>query len=256
MSLKVKVKNLVRPLFYFAMNPRVKRLCKSTEHRLENYRNKHMGERCFIIGNGPSLNKEDLEKLDSEITFACNRIYVMFDNLKWRPTYYSCQDPTIIRSCINEINNQKKLIKFIKPTGEKKYDINDAIYFNVNYSFSKNRKKPPFSDNMRLGIYDGLSVVYSQMQIAAYMGFKEIYLIGVDCNYSIDNRTINENSYPDKRMYEPKKVGMPPDFEYTFKAYYSAKEYCKEKGIVIKNATRGGKLEVFDRVNLDDILGK
>ena len=34
----------------------------------------HIGKRCFIIGNGPSLRVEDLEKIKDEYTFAANRM--------------------------------------------------------------------------------------------------------------------------------------------------------------------------------------
>ena len=62
--------------------------------RIRKFKNIHSGERCFIIGNGPSLNADDLDKLAEQgyVTFAFNRIYHIFDQTDWRPTYYMSQD--------------------------------------------------------------------------------------------------------------------------------------------------------------------
>ena len=34
------------------------------------FRNRHKGQRCFVIGNGPSLKTQDLSLLAREITFV------------------------------------------------------------------------------------------------------------------------------------------------------------------------------------------
>lgn len=255
MSIKEQLKDALRPTFYKAMHPRILKLRDSTVCFMKQYKNKYIGKKCFIIGNGPSLKISDLERLNNEITFACNRIYVLFDKTNWRPTFYLCQDPTLVRSCRDEIKRiDKSIIKFIKPTGQRKYDIDGAIYFDNDYEYSFKRITPPFSDNIENTVYDGLSITYTALQIAAYMGFSRIYLLGVDCNYSKDNKFIDKNSYPDARMYDPKKVGMPPDMEYTFRAYEVANEYANNHCFKIYNATRGGMLEVFQRIELDEVL--
>jgi len=254
MNIKKNVKDILRPTYYKLMQPKIDKMCKQTESRLQAYHNLYSGRRCFIIGNGPSLRIPDLESLSNEITFAFNRVYVLFENTKWRPTFYLCQDPTIYRSCHKEINTTVRCKeKFLKPTGEKKYNFPNAIFYNVDYRYSKKRIQPMFSNDVSNCIYDGRTVTYSAIQLAAYMGFNEIFLLGVDCYYSANNNHINENSYPDKKMYDSKKVGMPPDIAYNFVAFEAAKAYCINAGIKICNATRGGKLEVFERIDFDDI---
>ncbi len=254
-KMKNNIKNMLRPLFYKIMHPRILYLRNQSLPLLQKYKDMYRGERCFIIGNGPSLKKEDLEKISNEITFASNRIYVLFDKTYWRPTFYFCQDPTLIRSCKEDIDAiDTSIVKFIKPTGQKRYDIRNAVYFDNNYDYSFKRKKPPFSSDPEVTVYDGLSVTYTAIQFAVYMGFQEIYLLGVDSNYSVSNRVINKNSYADERMYDPEKIGMPPDIEYTFSAYESAREYAESHNIKIYNATRGGKLEIFERTNFDAII--
>ena len=69
--------------------------------QLVKYKSKYVGQRCFFIGNGPSLQVEDLTKLHeaSEITFAFNRIYNIFDQTPWRPTFYVSQDEKMLAGC-------------------------------------------------------------------------------------------------------------------------------------------------------------
>ena len=60
--------------------------------KLAALKDKHQGKRAFIIGNGSSLRISDLDRLTGEITFACNKIYLAFDQTQWRPTYYVAGD--------------------------------------------------------------------------------------------------------------------------------------------------------------------
>ena len=67
--------------------------------RVRAYRNKHEGRRCFILGTGPSLKKTDLSLLKNEFTFGLNRIYLLFDELKFNTTYYVAVNNLVIEQC-------------------------------------------------------------------------------------------------------------------------------------------------------------
>jgi len=257
--MKDKVRDILRPYYYLAIKGKTQKQVKSTVEELKKFKNKYDGKRCFVIGNGPSLRTEDLEVIQSngDISFGCNRIYVLFDRTSWRPSFYINQDPKVIRGCIEEIRDlDKNQVKFIKALGKKEYEVDGAIYFDFVIRYGK-KKLPNFSDDPEKELYNGYTVTYAAIQLAAYMGFKEIYLLGCDCSYSLDNQsvqTISQGSYPDARMYDPGKVGMPPDIAYMFSMYEVCKKYCEERGIKVFNATRGGKLEVFDRVDFDSLM--
>ena len=251
------LRDLLRPIFRVAVAPHINKLCKETQQEFEQYKGKYAGKRCFIVANGPSLRMSDLDRLQSknEITFGMNRIYALYDRTVWRPTFYLSQDPTVIRACIDETREQtKNSVVFVKVPGEPKYDVPGAINFKLDYRNVDKHIAPDFYDGEDCLFADGRSVTHTALQLAIYMGFSEIYLIGADCNYSADNTSINSGSYPDARMYAPDKVGVPPDMEYTFSAYRVAKEYAEKKGVKVFNATRGGKLEVFERVGLDSLF--
>lgn len=229
---------------------------------LKSLKNKYENQRCFIIGNGPSLKVEDLDKLKNEITFGFNRIYYMFDKTNWRPTFYCSEDIKIIQNSIEEINNLDLKYKFIPLIlrDDYKIHINLATHFNQIYNKDIS-KMPKFSNDICKYIACGGTVTYSAIQIAAYMGFKEIYLIGVDhsfARYKDKNGNIIEDKnakdyFCDEYNKDKDKLNIPRLDESTL-AYMKAEEYSRQHGFRIYNATRGGKLEVFERVNFDELF--
>ena len=222
-----------------------------SRRRLSKLRNIHAGKRCFIIGNGPSLRKEDLQKLyqRGEYTFACNSLINLFDELPFYPTYYFVQDNKVL------LNNKEKIInlkgnKFIKSHYAGRYHIPGVTYYNMLF------KQNPigFSRNIENVVYSGQTVAYSMMQFAAYMGFTEIYLMGIDCSYSINNGGVTNDSYFDKKMFDPNKPHNLPEVHTFLLAFEQARKTCEPQGIHIYNAARGGKLEIFPRVDFDTLF--
>ncbi len=237
-----------------------------------NLKDIHKGKRCFIIGNGPSLKAEDLDKLKGEITFAANRIFKIFPRTDWRPTYYICIDYLMYGIDYKEINHIDSKLRFVPleralAAGEI-YD--EVTYYNrvVNCVDIKDGKivrgkEFAFSDNIEDVVYGGQTVLFDAIQIAAYMGFSEIYLLGVDCGYKLEvleNGSIVENNI-EKNHFDDSydeglegKIAVVGTLYATRLAFEKAKESCEKKGIVIRNATRGGKLEIFQRVSLEDVV--
>lgn len=219
----------------------------------------HNNSRCFIIGNGPSLRVEDLEKLNNEISFGTHRIYDIFDNTEWRPTYYCAQDTELICKSSKEINRMDIKNKFIAVNKFQKYPkIKKSIYINL-FLNEFYPELPEFSKDITKGIFEGYTVSYMCLQIAMYMGFKEIYLLGIDHNYSVTlkpNGELEINDQLKDHFSEKDKLANIPQLYKSTLAYESAKKYAEANGIKIFNATRGGKLETFERVNFDEIFLK
>ncbi|NWQ39166.1 DUF115 domain-containing protein [Bacillus sp. EB106-08-02-XG196] len=224
-------------------------------------KNKHKGNRCFIVGNGPSLTVEDLNLLKNEITFAFNRIYYIFDDTDWRPTYYCSEDDKTIFKSKEEINKLKIENKFFPVNFPWDYKIhfNNANYYI--FKFGDRNVEPRFSEDIVKGIYWGNTVAYTAIQMAVYMGIKEIYLLGVDHNFS---KMINDNGeivsdetakdYFTENYNTDKEDLYIPNIEISTRAFKAAKKFTDNHNIKIFNATRGGKLEVFDRIDFDKIL--
>lgn len=224
---------------------------------IQKYKNKHLGQRCFIVGNGPSLSVKDLDKLKNDICFGTHRIYNIFDKTDWKPTYYCLQDSNLIYESLDDIKKSDLKHKFILINKSWKYPhIDNALYLNL---FSKDfyPEPPDFSDNSSKGLFGGYTVSYMCLQLAVYMGFKEIYLIGIDHNYTQtlqpDGSIKINNNAKDHFSEKDTLSNIPQLFKSTL-AYESAKEYAEQNNIKIYNATRGGKLEVFERVNFDELF--
>ena len=233
---------------------------------LESLKGTKNGQRCFIIGNGPSLTVEDLEKIGNEDSFASNRIYRIFNRTKWRPTYYYSQDKETLIEVMPDLTKVIRECNYVFLNSSVKNAFKDEKIDNLYFVFINDRdrdklsgqKKPLFSDDIPDQIYEGNTVTYGSIQIAVYLGYSEIYLLGVDHNYSA---TLNEKGEVIKdekvKNYMPGLEGRLtniPDLYKTTLAYRTAREECEKRGVKICNATRGGKLEEFDRVDFDSLF--
>lgn len=238
---------------------------KGYPERLKNLCNSHVGDRCFIIGNGPSLTVNDLERLEGETTFAANRIYRLYDQTDWRPTFWLCVDPYILENdqkIISGLEGTKLISYHAKKLG---VESSETTYFIFNYQPYRINKysakiKVEFSEDISKYFVAGETVTYNSIQLAVYMGYKEIYLIGVDHSYSqsVDSsgKLCIDKSIKDYFGNIKTECFNIQNSVVSTAAYISAYNYCLQNGIKVFNATRGGKLEVFPRVSLDDILGK
>ncbi len=225
---------------------------------------KYEGKRCFIIGNGPSLRMTDLDLLhkNQEYSFGANRIYVSFTDTKWRPTFYCIQDGAMILQYHDEIERLKIEHKFVSDYAYLKLGdkpVKSAIMFHLDVQ-RYFPYFPGFSPDPSVVIYEGFTVTYAEIQMAAYMGFKEIYLLGVDFNYSayVDiggkvELSSTADYFSEKYMSKEENRNLP-QLHNSLQAYKMAAIYSKENGFRIYNATRGGKLEVFERVDFDSLF--
>ena len=210
----------------------------------------HNGERCFIIATGPSLTTDDLELLKNEYCISMNTIYRIFEKTNWRPSLYGIQDKEVyvenkerIISCINELG------KVVIGDSVGDFDI-PAIYYHLDFQkHLLGNINTKYSENSAKVVFDGFTITYSMIQIATYMGFKKIYLLGCDTNYNGTKTHFDGN-----KDTIPK--GIDKFYDSAIEAYTSARRFAEENGIVIINCTRGGKLEVFQRMPLEKVLGQ
>lgn len=214
-------------------------------------KNKHKGKRCFIICTGPSLSIADLEKLKNEYTFGMNNIFRLFDRTSWRPTYYGVIDPSVYKKlCTDNAFAELKnvfipdlFVKQFENISLRQYNVFPMDYYELYWS--RLTKKPVrFSSDISTLVYDVATVTYSLMQIAVYMGFEEIYLLGSDCDYSGSKQHFEE--YGITVINNPEKDIMV--------AHTAARDYAEKHNIKIYNATRGGKLEIYPRVDFDSLF--
>lgn len=254
-----KIEPLYRFCIYYVAyknNKFYKRLLKSKKTIKElNLKNKFLGKRCFIIGNGPSLTVEDLNKLRNEDCFASNLIFKIFNKTDWRPKFYFIQDR--YAKIGNFLDKTKISYIFIGDYFWRTREFNNKNAYCFHTKRIIKNKNLKFSTDVEKCIYDGGTITYTMLQIAVYMGYKEIYLLGMDHNYErvIDNkRKITINNHQKSHFFDDEnKNEVIANLELMENAYKAAKKYTDRNNIKIFNVTRGGRLEIFERKNLDEI---
>lgn len=240
--------------------------------RILGLKNKYKNQRCFIVGNGPSLNLHDLRLLESEITFGVNGIFYKTDEMGFKPTFYVVEDKAVMRDNVDRINQYKGVIK-IFPTDY--YDLIDddnkdsVIWFKMNQGYyegkSPNFRVPRFSSDSSEVVFCGQTVTFINLQLAYFMGFSEVYLIGMDFSYQVPQTTIiNGGVYlstgDDPNHFHPQYFGSgktwhDPKLDRVERAYKLARLVYESSNIKLYNATLGGKLEVFERVDYNALFG-
>ncbi len=253
--------NALRRTYYALKNWDHTKDLLSLRKQMRPYGNRHRGQACVVIGNGPSLRVEDLTKLH-ELgipTFACNRIHLIFPQTPWRPTYYCMSDEKLIKQYDDHVEDVAPENRFF-PKWCREHIKNGVFYNTLSFDYESEGK---FSLDASRGLCGGASVTTEMLQLAYYMGFSEIYLIGVDFSYAItqkkDDRTYTyqgENNYFIPGYLKPGEVADMPNVNANLLAFHAARTAVEGQGRIIKNATRGGKLEVFERVDLDELFEK
>ncbi|MBT2736730.1 6-hydroxymethylpterin diphosphokinase MptE-like protein [Bacillus sp. ISL-7] len=237
--------------------------------KVKKLKDSHIGESCFIIGNGPSLTVEDLNMIKNQVSFSSNRINLLIEKTDWKPYYYTFTDSLMASKFFDEVYNMQKKEMFVVVSNTSYKSLRKKLgkncHFLRSYYELENSGLPKFSYDISKKLIQHGTVTYANIQLATYMGFKNIYLIGVDHNFGISKQkdgSINFNKdligkdHFDENYYnsvEHKKEVPVNVYEMT-EAYLSANRNCVERGVNIINATRGGKLEVFPRVNFDDLF--
>jgi hypothetical protein len=215
---------------------------------------RHAGERCVIVGNGPSLRQMDLSVLRGEVTFGLNRGYLAFQPLGFAPTYLVAINVTVVEQFAREILAEASTTfvswharRFLPP-GHRAILIRPL-------------SGPLFSIDAAHGFWGGATVTYAALQLAYHMGFSEVILIGVDHSFSTPGpaHQLVTSSGDDPNHFDPNYFGKGvrwelPNLPLSEEAYDLARRAYEADGRQIDDATVGGKLTVFPKVDLSAAL--
>jgi hypothetical protein len=224
--------------------------------QLREYRDLHKGEQCFIIGNGPSLKRTDLSRLENEYTFGLNRIYLLFPELGFTTTYLVSVNTLVIEQCADEFM-KLALPKFFTWRGRHWMATDPGVVFlDSDYT-----QPETFTSDAAGRIYEGCTVTYVALQLAYYMGFERVILIGVDHHFKAQGppnvEVVSSGSDPDH--FHPEYFGKGfrwqlPDLECAERAYRLAREAYEAVDRQVLDATIGGKLTVFPKIEYDGLF--
>lgn len=233
---------------------------EENQRKLEALRDIHKGKRCFIVCNGPSLKTADLDKITQygEISFGSNKIVKIFPKTRWRPTYYTILDERYQYSF--DINQEmpSKIQFYRSDSYIHTHKVNhNCVWFNGDGDRAL-LDNPKFSEDAARVVYSIATVTYAMLELAVYMGMRELYIIGCDHSYGLERTKEGKIVNTGQKSYfegsdgkDQKLAGNSWEQEIAFNY---ARKYADAHGIKIYNATRGGKLEAFERVDFDTLF--
>ena len=229
---------------------------RASRKRIYGMKDVHRGERCFILGNGPSLKRTDLGKLKGEYTFGMNRIYLVFPELGFNTTYFVSINDLVIEQCAGEIA-ALPIPKFIAWHANRHFRRfpEDMVFLYTTYT------GPKFAYDMTRRVWEGATVTNVTLQLAFYMGFEQVILIGVDHDFASKgraNQTVVSDG-DDPNHFDPRYFGKGfrwqlPDLDTSEIGYELARVAYKRAGRQVLDATVGGKLAIFPKVDYDTLF--
>lgn len=207
----------------------------------------------LIVGNGPSLNQTDLEKIRM-VSIGMNKINLLFDKTDWRPTIITCVNGLVLYQN-RKFFNTTKIILILPPK---------ALYVGIrkrkNVLIVNSHESIEFKDdiNNSMSIL-GATVTYTALQTAAFLHAKSVNIVGVDHffrNYSgkssIEKYEGDDTDHFDSNYFKNSYWGLP-DLEGSELAYTHARNYFDSKNIPITDYTINGKCQVFNKGDIEDI---
>ncbi len=222
---------------------------------IKSYKNKFSKERCFVVATGPSLKIEDLELIKNEYSFGMNSVVKALDRTSWRPTFFMMEDEYVYEKLEKDVmgyyrrENPTIIVGGVIP--ERYESAKNYLSYSLHYLDHKMYHKNGFgefkySDDCYSVIYDGYTVTMSVLQLACYMGFDRIYLLGCDCNYKQKQSHFIEYGHKD-----PKAAIMGDKM---IVAHREFKKFSDSIGVKVFNCTRGGMLEEYPRKSIEEVL--
>jgi hypothetical protein len=228
----------------------MRRKCNWTD----SFYNRHIGQKAVIIGNGPSVDTFELERLGNCITFAMNRFHLCYSATSFRPNYTVVVDNQMLADFGHEIVKNS-----VKPI------------FVSNYSLSKKTKESYFIPLLNVNqfqfrslhlskyLHSGDSVVITAIQLAWLMGIKEIFLYGVDHRFDF-NKTCKETGKVTGGSnhfipnYRGGKAWYPPKIDVIEEAFSACQEFIENQGGELINLTPNTSLDCVKKGSLNKFL--
>lgn len=226
------------------------------------------GKRIFLVGNGPSLNDMNLDLLEGEYSLAMNRISLIYPKTKWRPTYYiftssNCHDPRwghewsqSILSASSEDKTLPIIWRRYKNEIEKRAGTlpDKTIYLD---SLSENSIGSPgaFSTNAEERLDKSGTTMNIALQLAYYMKFSEVYLVGCDSNW---HTATNTKTFGDPNHFDSSYHAYIGDGQHEFDrmngTHLRAKPEFDKAGIKILNAGFNSAITAYDKIDYESLF--
>jgi len=233
---------------------------------ISDLKNIHLGDDCFVIGNGPSVRDFDLNKIINKYVIVSNCFHEHDVWPKLKHVYHVELNGALWSSKEAVEWKIKKLLlnKNVKYILRKRFRdayLNtslprDRMYF---LKLLRNRSLQNYEwDISRGSVWANSGVIEGSMALAQYMGFKNIYLIGCDATPYIDKNGSRDNAYfydwsKTPSVYWPRESDNK-DYLNMIESWKIINELFKKRGINVYNLSKYGNLNFLEYKKFDDIL--
>jgi hypothetical protein len=218
-------------------------------------KNRHVGQRAVLVCNGPSLSKMDLGFLNNEIVIGLNKIYLGFRKFRFYPKYFVAVNKKVLQQSHREILDLT-CIKFLSNHCPEIYH-DDALTHIVN----THNPQSYFCTDITTGVHEGWTVTFAALQIAFFLGFDEVVIIGMDHRYTYSGEPNEEQIIPGKDLnhFSDAYFGFGqswdnPDLEHSEKSYQIANETYKKNDKRIIDATLDGACTIFEKIDYRSVF--
>ena len=233
-------------------------LSNSNKTNLKKFKNKYVGQTCFLVANGPSLKKMDLSFLKNKISFGLNRIYLGYNDMGFKNDYLVCINKLVLEQFSSDISNLD-IPKFLNWECRKTFREDKNAMFICKNFFGKR-----FGKQIHRSLNPAATVTYAALQVIYYMGFKDVIIIGLDHNFitknkKTPNRTELRTEEIDVNHFHPNYFPKgskweTPDLISSEYFYKLARDIFEKDNRKIYDCTVDGKCEVFEKSNLERFL--
>ena len=242
--------------------------------RLEGLRGRWEGEQIFVLGNGPSLNKTPLHLLEDQYVFAVNRISLLLERVNWRPTFFTAFDTTVVPDNSVEFRNLDVPYKFFSARYKRLLGESSNHYWYKAKGFYQGFRETFCPGATFTAFGGGGTITTIAIELAAFLGFRTINLVGVDLSYSIPETVLqtggdqfgdgvglylestenDDSNHFDPRYFGKGKKWHNPNVRDMRIGIARAANYAATHGILVQNATVGGTLDQIPRISLEELV--
>lgn len=222
---------------------------------LRDLKDRYKGQPMLVVGNGPSINETPLESFAHIPSIGMNKIDLLFTRSQWRPSMILCVNNVVVQQHrASFLASEIPIYLAWKARWFLKGKSKNVHYFNLFDS-------EEFSTDLPSGVGSGATVTYPALQFAYYMGADPVIIVGVDHNF---DRSGASNSY-EKRVGEDVNHFDPnyfahgstwgiPNLDASEEVFLRSRRAFEADGRKIYDATIGGKLQIFEKIDIDDAL--
>lgn len=202
----------------------------------------------LIVGNGPSLNKTQLDKLKKPfVSIGMNKINLIYSKSSWRPDIITCVNGFVINQNKEYFNETERPL--ILPVRSIYLGVKPRK--NVLFVYLKDQNK--IEKNIQKVLSTGCTVTFTAFQIAAYLNPKSVNIVGVDHSFVIENDPHSVQKFKgddvnhfSKDYFKNQYWGVP-DLEGSEELYQISKDYFDSIEVPITDYTVNGNLKIFNK---------